>query len=589
MASKATRRPREVRASSASRRTGSERYSLLLLGLAVLLAGLAGRLLWIQGVVAPAYAKKASDQRMRDLTITPKRGVVYDREGEPLAISVEAKTVYAVPGAIKDASAVATQLASVLGGQPAEYVKRLRKHASFVYVARKVDLDRAKRLEVLGIKGIGFLEDSKRTYPCGDLACQVLGFVGVDDKGLAGIEKQYDTLLGGKPGSVLAERDPYGRPIPGGVMRSVDAVDGRDIVLTIDKDIQFQAQLELKNTVSAFGAKDGSVVIMDPKTGEILAMASTPSYDPNDPGQADPRAETNRAISGAYEPGSTMKPFTASAVIDRGLFTPDSRFHLPPTITVGGRVIHEAHDRGTVDYSLTDIIANSSNVGAVKLGLALGKREICDYYARFGFGLKTGVDFPGESRGVMPAARLWSPSSIGNIPFGQGMSATPLQLARGLSAIADGGELVTPHFLLSVPRGQTQAVWPKQRVISAKAAAEMTQVLRSVVTNGTGTSAAVPGYDVAGKTGTAQVAKHGQYASGAYVASFEGFLPASDPRVLIVVVVEEPTKAIYGATVAAPAFARLAQFTVGHLKIPPTVPATATVAPKPAAQTPAHD
>jgi cell division protein FtsI/penicillin-binding protein 2 len=583
------RRPaKEVRVPGPPRRRTPDRYGSLLLVLAVALLGLAGRLLWIQGIEAPAYAKKAAEQRTRDMVITPKRGVIYDRQGEPLAASFDARTVYAVPSQVKDASAVATQLAGILGGKADDYLKKLQRHSSFTYVSRKVDLERAKRLEDMHLAGIGFLEDSKRVYPCGELASQVLGFVGVDDQGLAGLEKQYDSLLAGKAGSVLAERDPYGRPILGGVTRTVDKVDGRDIILTIDKDVQYQAQLELTNTVRQFGAKDGSVVIMDPRNGDILAMASAPGFDPNDLHSADPRALNNRAIGQAYEPGSTIKPYTASAVIDKGIFTPTSRFTLPPTLRVGGRVIHEAHDRGTVDYSLTDIIANSSNVGAVKLGLALGKQGVWDYYTRFGFSQKTGVDFPGESRGILPEPKQWSSSSIGNIPFGQGMTATPLQIARALSAIADNGEIVTPHFLLSVP-GEPQKVWPKKRVISAETAKQMTAVLEEVVTNGTGTAAKVDGYDVAGKTGTAQIAKGGHYASGAYFASFTGFLPASDPRVLIVVVIDEPTSSIYGGTVAAPAFSRLGRFCMDHMKIPPTVKPTATPAPAKAPAAPAHD
>jgi cell division protein FtsI (penicillin-binding protein 3) len=587
MAPRDRRRAKEVGVGGPPRRA-ADRYAFLLLGLTVALAGLAGRLLMIQGIEAPAYAKKAAEQRTRDIVVTPKRGVIYDRGAEPLAASFEARTVYAVPSAVKDASAVATRLADVLGGKAGDYLGKLERKGSFVYIARKVDLERAKRLEAMAIPGVGFLEDSKRVYPCGELASQVLGFVGVDDQGLAGIEKQYDGVLAGKPGSLLAERDPYGRPILGGVTRSVDKVDGRDIVLTIDKDIQFQAQLELNNTVKTFGAKDGSVVIMDPRNGEILAMASWPGFDPNDLNSADPRALNNRPTGQAYEPGSTIKPFTAAAVLDKRIFTPESRFHLPPTIKVGGRVIHEAHDRGTVDYSLTDIIANSSNVGAVRLGLALGKQGVWDYYTRFGFGTRTGVDFPGEAKGVLPAPEKWSASSIGNIPFGQGMTATPLQIARALSAIADGGEIVTPHFLLAVP-GEPQKVWQKTRIMSAETAKQMTGVLQRVVTNGTGTSARVDGYEVAGKTGTAQIAKGGHYASGAYFASFAGFLPANDPKVLIVVVIDEPTQSIYGGTVAAPAFSRLARFSMDHLKIPPSVTASAPAVPANPSSAPAHD
>jgi cell division protein FtsI/penicillin-binding protein 2 len=302
-------------------------------------------------------------------------------------------------------------------------------------------------------------------------------------------------------------------------------------------------------------------------------MASTPGFNPNDYRTADAEGFRNRPVSDAYEPGSTMKSMTAAAVIDKGLYTADSRFRLPPTLTVAGRTIHESHDRGTVDWSLQDIVTNSSNVGAVKLGLKLGKQGLYDYFKAFGLTEATGVDYPGEARGWLPAPSLWSASSIANIPFGQGLSTTPLQLARAVGAIANDGEIVTPHFLLQVPQDSSRQIqWPKRRAISVEAARATTEIMKHVVTEGTGKEAAVPGYVVAGKTGTAQVAlKNGLgYAEGTYIASFIGYLPADDPQVLIAVKLDEPSKAIYGGTVAAPVFSSLGQFCVEHLKIPPT-------------------
>jgi cell division protein FtsI (penicillin-binding protein 3) len=570
------------------RRTPTGRLPFLLLLLSGLLVAMGVRLLWLQGVAAPAYAKLAAEQRVKDMTIAPRRGVVFDRDGEPLAISVEAKTVYAVPGMVEDTSSTALALATVLGGTPADYSKPLGRKGSFAYVARKVDLDRAKRLEVMRIPGIGFLDDSRRTYPSGQLACQILGFVGVDDKGLAGLEHQYDRILGGTPGRVLAERDPYGRIIPGGVMSTVDAVDGHDIVLTIDKDIQYQAQMELAAIVQTSGAQGGSISVMDPRSGEIYAMASWPAFDPNGFRGADPKAFSNRAIVEPFEPGSVIKPFTASGAIDRDIFTPSSRFLLPPTIRVGDRTIGEAHERESVDYSLTEIIANSSNVGAVKLGQALGKQGVFDYFSRFGFLERTGVDYPGETRGYTPEPATWSASSIGNIPFGQGMTATPLQLSRAYAAIAAGGDMPTPHFLLEVPAEATHTVWARRRAVSAKTAKQMTEVLTQVVVAGTGGSAKVTGYEVAGKTGTAQKVKNGTYKGAGFVASFVGFLPVGDPRLLIAVVIDEPVNGYYGGVIAAPVFGRLGQFCVNHLKIPPAVKAT-PAAGAPVAKTPRVD
>jgi len=546
---------------------------LVLVVLLVCLLVVAGRLVHLQVFAAPAFAQRAAAQRTRDIVLSPRRGVIYDREGEPLAVSMEARTIYAVPHSVQDVNGTAAALAKVLGGEPAEYEAKLTKDTGFVYIARKVDMERAAAVEALGIEGIGLLEDSRRTYPSGELACQVLGFVGVDDAGLAGVEQYYDDVLAGSPGSLLAERDPHGRPIPGGVMRREDPVHGSGVVLTIDTDIQYQAQVQLAAAVEEWGAASGSVVVMDPRNGEILAMATVPGFDPNAFGQAEESAFRNRPVTDVFEPGSTMKSLTAAAVIDAGIHGPESVFELPPSIEVGGRRIGEAHPRPTVNWTLTDIVTNSSNVGAVKLGMALGPDALYEYLAGFGLTERTGIDYPGETVGYLPEVSQWSGSSIGNIPFGQGVSLTSVQLVRAMAAIANGGELVTPHFLLGLPDDPDATLsWPKERAISEEAAATTREVLKAVVTEGTGGNAAVPGYEVAGKTGTAQKARSDGrgYESDAYIGSFVGFLPADDPQVLIFVALDEPSNAIYGGTVAAPTFQALAEFCVSHLKIPPS-------------------
>ncbi len=553
-------------------RTG--RFSSLLVILGLALTVVLGRLVYIQVIIGPEYAAAAADQRTSDIVLNPQRGFILDREGEVLAETVDARTVYAVPTSVADKQGTANAIAATLGGDPAAYLEKLSRDTSFVYIARKVDAPRAQQLADLGIEGLGFLEDSRRVYPSNELACQALGFVGVDDEGLSGLELYYDDLLAGEPGRLIAERDTQGRPIPGGVTLEEDAIDGKDIVLTLDKDIQYQAQIALAEAVSRWGAIAGSVVVMDPRNGEILAMASVPQFNPNNFGASDSGAFRNRPIVDTYEPGSTIKSLTASAVIDAGLFTPDSVFELPPTIQVGGRTIHESHDRPTMNWTLTEIVTNSSNVGSVKLGLALGEQGLYDYFSRFGLTEKTGVDYPGEVKGWLPSTDQWSPSSIGTIPFGQGVSLTPLQLTRALAAIANGGTLVTPHFLAEVPDAPEEVPeWQtKGGAITPETAAAMRIVLTDVVNEGTGSAAAVPGYQVAGKTGTAQKARtDGQpgYAVGKYVASFSGFIPAENPSVLIIVSLDEPSNAIYGGTVAAPTFSRIAQFCVEHLKIPP--------------------
>ncbi len=560
-----------------TRPSGAGRHAFLFLSLALLLVAVAVRLVWIQVVVAPAYADRATAQRLKDIEIPPRRGTIYDREGEPLAVSMEARTVFAAPNQIKNKTQAAQVLAESLGGKPETYLEKLSVDSGFVYVERKADLQRAQALEAavkeLKIEGIGTLDDSRRMYPSGELACQVLGFVGIDDDGLSGLESQYDDVLGGTPGVLLGERDPSGRPIPGGIQKTIDPVDGQDIVLTIDKDIQYQAQLELAQAVKKWGAKSGSVVIMNPRNGEIYAMATVPGFNPNEYGKAKSEAIRNKPLTDAYEPGSTLKSVTAAAVIEEGLFEPDSKLQLPPTIKVGGRTIHESHGRAAVNWSLTDIVTNSSNVGTVKLGLKLGEQRLYDSFEAFGLTERTGVDFPGEAKGWLPSTDQWSPSSIGNIPFGQGVSMTPLQLSRAIGAIANQGTLVTPHFLLEMPQKEdAELAWPTRSAISTQTAAQVTDILSAVVTEGTGKAAAIPGYSVAGKTGTAQKALSGGrgYAGGKYVGSFIGFLPAEDPQVLVCVTIDEPRNAIYGGTVAAPTFSALGQFAVSHLKVPPS-------------------
>lgn len=563
------------------------RFVALLVVFAGLLLLVVGRLTYLQVIAGPAYARMAFEQRNREMDIPPRRGSIYDREGEPLAVSMEARDIYAVPTSIKDPEGAASAIAGILGGTAEEYLLKLKKDSPFVYIARKVDLERAAALESLALEGIGFQDSSRRVYPSNELACQVLGFVGVDDGGLDGIEKYYDELLSGTPGKLIAEKGSRGIPIPGGVSVQEDAVNGENIVLTIDKDIQYQAHVELQKAVEKWKAQAGSVLIMDPDTGAILAMASTPSFDPNNFSKADPQSFRNRPIVDTYEPGSTIKSLTAAAVIEEKLFTSASMFDLPPTLKIGGRTIHESHPRGRVQWSLTEIVTNSSNVGAVKLGIALGEDRLYAYFAKFGLTEKTGVDFPGEATGWLPPPSQWSASSIGNIPFGQGVSVTPLQLARALAAIANGGELVTPHFLDSLPDSpEKSVVWPKEAALSAQTASDMRTVLQAVVYEGTGAAAGVNGYTVAGKTGTAQKARTdgvAGYEAGKYIASFSGFVPADDPAVLIIVTLDEPSNSIFGGTVAAPTFSTLAAYCMEHLKIPPSpkkpVSSEATVAP----------
>lgn len=555
---------RKKRAKSTS---GSGRFIFLWVAITLALLAISARLVELHIIEAPAFAQLAEEQRTRDLELLPRRGTIFDREGEPLAISVEARSIYASPRSVKDPAVTAKSLSTILGGDAAEFEERLRRDAGFVYIARKVDIERANALKELDLAGIGFLDDSRRVYPFGELAGQVLGFVGVDNIGLTAIEKQYDDVLAGTPGRIIAERDPSGRPIPGGVRHTELPVDGEDIQLTIDKDIQHRAQMVLAETVKASGAIGGNVIVMNASDGSIYAMASYPGFDPNNFQTADQSAFRNRAVTDVYEPGSTLKALTVAAAIDRELFTPESVFDLPATIQIGGRTIGEARRKEFARLSLTEILAVSSNVGSVKLGMAMGPETLYDYFDRFGLNEAPGIDFPGQSRGVLLPVDQWSASTIGTLTYGQGISLTPLQLARAMCAIANGGTLPTPHLLTSAEGAKAT----RPRVISESTSAAMREMLVSAVTSGTGSAAAMPGYSVAGKTGTAlKIKEDGSgYAEGKYIASFAGFLPAGDPQVVILVNIDEPSGNAFGGVVAAPAFRRIAEFVVSHMGISP--------------------
>lgn len=552
--------------------TTVRRSFLLCVFLLLALAGVAGKLVWLQAIEAPAFAQQAESQRLKEWEIPAQRGAIFDREGTPLAIGVEGREVYAVPREVADPEATARALADVLGGDPEDYLGRLTLDTTFVYLARKVDMERAEALADLDLDGIHFRRDSIRAYPNGTLAAQAIGFVGIDGYGLEGLEQHYESVLAGTPGQIRAERDSGLRAIPGGMIEETSPVDGSSLILTLDAEIQYEAQRLLRGAIEKTDAKSGTVTVLDPDDGSVLALAAYPEFDPNRFSEEEPSAFRNRAITDVYEPGSTMKPFIAAAAIEAGLFGPDDVFDLPPTVEVGGYTIRESHPRERVRWTLEEIIAHSSNVGVVTVGQALGPDAIYEALRRYGFAQTTDIDLPGEVPGYLPEPDRWSASTIGNIPFGQGISITPIQLARSMAVIANGGRLVTPHLVESIPdRPDIDLSWPTRQVMEPDTAAVMRRVLRTAVEEGTGGKARVPGYPTAGKTGTAQKPRSDGrgYAKGAYVASFAGFLPADDPAVVIVVTVDEPVNGHYGGTVAAPVFRELGRFCMSHLAVPP--------------------
>lgn len=553
-----------------------DRLSLLFYFLAFCLLAIFSKLFFIQAVEAKKFDHLALNQRLHRYSLAPNRGSIFDRNGEVLALSTDMDTVFANPYQIKQKSWAAAKLAPILGESTDTVYKLLSKKTGFVYLGRKIDKDKIDALKALKIEGLGFAKESKRQYPGGSLAAHLLGFVGMDNDGLAGLELYYDKVLKGSPGSLISEQDPLGRPIPGGENKFVPATDGNQLVLTIDKEIQYKAEVELKTQIDAFHAKAGSIIVMNPKNGEIYALANMPNFDPNDFAGANQDDFRNRAVSDVYEPGSTMKIVTASSALEEGLFTPDSKFTLPGSINIGGWTIHDAEKRGTEDFTFSTIVSRSSNIGAVAIAQKLGKERLYNYIRKFGLNTPTGIDLPGETQGIVMPPNKWSASSIGNIPFGQGMSATPMEMIRTLGIIANRGKGERPRVvgrIISADGTDIKIKGKKKnetQVVSVETASKMVKILEETVNSGTGKSAGVPGYSVAGKTGTAQKPNIGKPGySGQYISSFGGFVPASDPQLVILVTIDEPQDAIFGAVVAAPVFSRVAQFALQKLKVLP--------------------
>jgi cell division protein FtsI (penicillin-binding protein 3) len=541
----------------------------LFLALLVAAFGVLGlRAAWLQGVRAGSLARLGETQHREQVALPASRGSIFDRMGVQLALGEQATTVFADPMQIRNPRAVASVAARVLGLDATKlYPELADRTRGFVYVERQADPVRAAALQRRRIAGLGFYPEERRAYPQGSVAAQLLGYVGVDDKGLAGMELELDKALAGRPGHETLVKDATGRAVD--VIGDRPAIQGRDATLTIDHTIEANAEEVLRATVRRWGAKDATAIVLDPRTGEVLAMAVEPGYDANRYPSAPPELQRNRTVTDTYEPGSTFKVVTVAAALSAHLVTPTTALTLPYSIQVADRVIHDAEPRGTVRYTVEQILAHSSNVGAITLAEMLGRDRLSAWISRFGFGHTTGIAFPGESPGIVLPAAKWSGSTIGNVPIGQGIAVTPVQMASMYAAIANHGVWTQPQLVDRIA-GAHGPVPARRRLVSRAVAAELMTMLRDVVSEGTGTYAAIPGYQVAGKTGTAQKPdSHGGYASGKYVASFVGIVPASRPRLVVLVTVDEPHGAIFGGVVAAPAFQQIASFDLRYLEISP--------------------
>ena len=549
----------------------NRRIRTLLLVLTAAFAGLFLRAAWLQGVRAASLSRLGQTQHREQVTLPAGRGTIFDRTGLRLALGEQATTVYADPLQITNPRAVANAVARTLRLDPsAVYEKVADRTRGFVYLDRQADAFRAADLARQKIPGLGFIPEERRTYPQHTVGAQVLGYVGVDDKGLAGLELWLDKELAGRAGHETIVKDPEGRVID--VANDRPAVQGKDVVLTLDHTIQANAEQVLRQTVQKWGAKDGTAIVLDPRTGAILAMAVEPGFDANAYPSVPAEVQRNRAVTDTYEPGSTFKVVTVAGALSEHLVSPSTTFTLPYSIQVADRVIHDAEPRGTVRYSVAQILAHSSNVGAITLAEMLGKQRLSSWISRFGFGHKTGIDFPGESPGIVLPVDKWSGSTIGNVPIGQGIAVTPVQMAAAYAAIANHGVWNRPHLIDHVVGGGRPSL-DRHRMVSSRVASGVMRMLQDVVAEGTGTYAAIPGYQVAGKTGTAQKPdSHGGYATGEYVASFVGVVPASRPRLVVLVALDQPHGGIFGGVVAAPAFQQIASFDLRYLEIPPDAP-----------------
>jgi cell division protein FtsI (penicillin-binding protein 3) len=557
-----------------SGRLANRRIRLLVAVFAVVFGLTLLRAFWLQGVRAQAFGRMAASQHRQTVTVAANRGTIYDSTGVQLAIGEQAITVYADPLQIKDATKVAPVVARILRLDPKQVYQRLsdRTHG-FVYVARKADAVRAARLQRRHITGLGFYPEERRFYPQHSIAAQVLGYAGVDNHGLSGLEVALDKSLAGREGRETLVRDPFGHVLDSVVSKA--ARDGSDVSLTIDHNIQAQAESVLRETVRRWGAKDATAIVLDPHTGAVLAMAVAPTYDANS-FPAVPRDEQrNRALTDTYEPGSTFKLVTVAGALSTGIVTPRTAFTLPYEIQVADRRIHDAEPRGTETMSVATILSKSSNVGAITLAQLLGKNRLASWISRFGFGHPTGIDFPGESQGIVLPPGKWSGSTIGNVPIGQGIAVTPMQMASAYAAIANGGTWVRPHLVERVGDGLPRPAVTR-RIVTPWIARELTSMLQNVVLDGTGTLAQIPGYHVAGKTGTAAKPDSHGYSTSKYVASFVGFAPATRPRVVVLVAVDEPHGGIFGGVVAAPAFKAIMQQTLQYVSAPPDAATAST-------------
>lgn len=562
------------------------RLQIIVLVIAFLLSLFAGRLLQLQGVNASAYAAQAEEERRRIVTLPASRGDITDVDGVALATTVEARDVTADPSLVTDPAATAAALARLLGGKAAALEAKLRSDGRYVLLARQVSPERARAVLALDVDpdqegqqlpGIFAIRAHKRVYPSGDLAGSIVGFVGRDGHGLAGMELAAEDRLAGRDGRATYETA-LGRRLPSGATDAEQPVPGADVRLTIDRDVQWMAQRTIATKVTEVAAESGTVVVMEVDTGRLLALATAPAVDPRRPGDSPAADRGNRSLSEVYEPGSTGKAITAAAVIEEGAAGPRTKFTVPPQLYRGGNEFNDHSPHGTLKMTLAGVLAQSSNLGTILATERLGKRrdEVLHHYLQaFGVGQPTGLDFPGASTGLLPALADWSATTSYTLPFGQGYSVNTVQMASAYAILAAGGVRVQPSVVAGwvAPDGSyTPAPAPqRRRVVSESTADQVSRMLEMVVgEGGTAPNAAIPGYRVAGKTGTANRVDPQTGGYRGYTASFIGYAPADDPAYVVAVTLQDPTRGYYGGQLAGPVFKEVLSFVLASERVPPT-------------------
>ena len=558
------------------------RVAMVAISLFVVLAIVVVKLVYVQGVQHNRFEALAVNQSRHTIPLAATRGSILDRNGRDLALSIDRTTIYADPSLVEDPLGAAKALSPVLQVPAKSLQESLTKPGRFVYLARKVDDATAKKVKDLHLAGVAQTDESARMRPAADLAAPLIGKVGLDNDGLGGIERQYEATLAGKPGSIVVDADRHMRHIASGEKKVTPSVPGNDLELTIDRGLQYEAERQLADEIAKSHAKGGIALVMNTQTGDVLAMANLHESKPGGPIV---QAARNAAVTDVYEPGSVNKLITMAGALEDGAIKVSDRFNVPDHFKVGSHVFSDHDPHAVVNWGPTDIMRESSNIGTIMIAQRLGAQRLGDYLSDFGFGAKTGIDFPGESAGLLRPVSSWYNTDMGSIPIGQGVSVSALQMLAAYNAVANGGKYVAPRLVRATIDGSgVRHAAPEartRRAVSVATATAVTAMLEEVVKAGTGTLAQIPGYRVAGKTGTARKPAPGGkgYLDGAYMSSFAGFAPADHPAITALVMLDEPTP-IFGGLVAAPVFSELARAVLREMRIAPSsTAAAATPAP----------